>query len=112
MLFLFFLLYHIQKLSTTSAVSLSEHEELELVVSSEHTSTSDGTEDVGTCNKRLDMDKRQKKGGGEERIHTSSLEEGFGSLLLYDLTEGMNGGLVLDGLTRSHHHTLRSSKYI
>jgi hypothetical protein len=54
-----------------------------LIVDGQHTSTSDTTEDVGT----------------------STLEEGSDTLLGNDLATSIEGRLVLDGLTRSHHHT-------
>lgn len=62
---------------------LAEEEELELIVDGQHTSTGDTTQDVGT----------------------GTLEEGLDTLLGNDLLEGIGGGLVLDGLTRGHHHT-------
>ena len=80
---------------------LAEHEELNLIVDGEHTSTGDTTEDVGT----------------------GTLEERPDTLLGNDLATSIEGGLVLDGLlklvivhyidtannptyfTRSHHHT-------
>ena len=55
---------------------LAEHEELDLVVDGEHTSTSDTTEDVGT----------------------GTLEERLDTLLGDDLAGGIEGRLVLDGL--------------
>lgn len=61
---------------------LAEHQDLELVVDGQHTSTGDTTEDVGT----------------------GTLEEGLDTLLGNDLLEGIERALVLDGLTRGHHH--------
>jgi hypothetical protein len=55
---------------------LAEHEQLDLVVDREHTSTGDTTEDVGT----------------------STLEERLGSLLGDDLSGSIEGRLVLDRL--------------
>ena len=55
---------------------LAEHEQLHLVVDGQHTGTGDTTEDVGTSTL-------------EERAHT---------LLGDDLSAGVDGGLVLDGL--------------
>jgi len=55
---------------------LAEHEELDLVVDGEHTSTGNTTEDVGT----------------------STLEERLDTLLGDDLATGIHGRLVLDGL--------------
>jgi hypothetical protein len=57
--------------------------ELELVIEGEHTSTGDTTENVGT----------------------STLEQGLDTLLGDDLGESIERALVLDGLTRGHHHT-------
>ena len=62
---------------------LAEKDDLELVVDREHTSTGDTTEDVGT----------------------GTLEQGLDTLLGNDLLGGVEGALVLDGLTRGHHHT-------
>lgn len=61
---------------------LAEEEDLELVVDREHTSTGDTTEDVGT----------------------GTLEERLNTLLGDDLLGGIERVLVLDGLTRRHHH--------
>lgn len=61
---------------------LAEEDDLELVIDREHTSTGDTTEDVST----------------------STLEEGLDALLGDDLLGGVEGALVLDGLTRRHHH--------
>jgi hypothetical protein len=54
-----------------------------LIVDGEHTSTSNTTENVGT----------------------STLEQGPETFLGDDLATGIEGRLVLDGLTRGHHHT-------
>jgi len=69
-------------LSGTARVGLAEEDDLELIVTRQDTGTSDGTENVGT----------------------STLEEGLVTLLVDDLLEGIERGLVLDGLTRGHHH--------
>jgi len=66
---------------------LSKHQDLHLIVDGQYTSTGDTTENVGS----------------------STLEEGLGTLLGDDLTESIEGRLVLDGLTRSHHHTTTDS---
>jgi len=66
---------------------LAEHDQLDLVVDREYTSTGDTTENVGT----------------------STLEERLDTLLGNDLAGGIEGRLVLDGLTRSHHHTTADS---
>jgi hypothetical protein len=57
---------------------LAEEDQLDLVVDGEHTSTGDTTEDVGT----------------------GSLEQRLDTLVGHDLVEGVEGGLVLDGLRR------------
>jgi len=62
---------------------LSEHQDLHLIVDGQHTSTSDTTENVGT----------------------RTLEERLDTLLGNDLATGIEGRLVLNGLTRGHHHT-------
>jgi hypothetical protein len=62
---------------------LAEQDELNLVIDGKHTSTSNTTEDVST----------------------GTLEEGLDTLLGGDLAGSIEGGAVLDGLTRSHHHT-------
>jgi hypothetical protein len=67
--------------------SLSEHQDLHLIVDGQDTGTGDTTENVGS----------------------STLEEGLGTLLGNDLTESIEGRLVLDSLTRSHHHTTTDS---
>lgn len=73
----------IRRLTGTALEGLSEEEELELVVDGQDTSTGDTTENVGT----------------------STLEEGLDTLLGNDLAESVEGTVVLDGLTRGHHHT-------
>jgi len=62
---------------------LAEHQDLQLIVDGEHTSTSNTTQDVST----------------------RTLEQGADTLLGDDLATGIEGRLVLDGLTRGHHHT-------
>ena len=69
-------------LAGTTLEGLAEHEDLELIVDGEHTSTGNTTEDVGT----------------------STLEQRLDTLLGNNLVEGIEGALVLDGLTRGHHH--------
>jgi len=71
------------KQAHTSRVDLAEHDLLKLVVEGQHTSTSDTTENVGT----------------------SALEEGLGTLLGNDLRASVEHGLIVNGSTRSHHHT-------
>ena len=66
---------------------LAEHQDLHLIVDGQDTSTCDTTENIGT----------------------STLEERLDTLLGNDLATGIHGGLVLDGLTRSHHHTTTDS---
>lgn len=66
---------------------LAEDKDLELIVDGEHTGTGNTTEDVGT----------------------GTLEEGLGALLGDDLGEGIERRLVLDGLTRGHHHAAADS---
>merc|ERR1711976_1104573 len=56
---------------------------LELVKSSQHTSSSNTSQDVGT----------------------SSLHQGHESLVLEDLDTAVNGALVLDTTSGGHHHT-------
>lgn len=73
----------VRHLAGTTLEGLSEEEELELIVDGQHTSTGDTTENVGT----------------------GTLEERLDTLLGNNLLEGIDGGLVLDGLTRGHHHT-------
>ena len=85
---------------------LAEEEELNLVVDGQHTSASDATQDIGT----------------------GALEKGANTFSGNDLAEGIEGGLVLDGLvemislvnhteidfsvthlTRRHHHATTDS---
>lgn len=61
---------------------LAEEEDLELVVDGQDTSTGDTTENVGT----------------------STVEQGLDTVLGNDLLGSVEGVLVLDGLTRGHHH--------
>merc|ERR1712183_970209 len=56
---------------------------LELVETSEHTSTSNTSEDIGT----------------------SSLHHGHEAFILQDLGSAVNGALVFDSTARGHHHT-------
>merc|ERR1719348_1366071 len=56
---------------------------LEFVKSSQHTSSSNTTENVGS----------------------SSLHQRHESLVLHDLDSAVNGSFVLDSTTRGHHHT-------
>lgn len=69
-------------LTGTTLEGLAEEEDLELVVDGEDTSTGDTTENVGT----------------------STLEERLDTLLGNNLGSGIEGRLVLDGLTGGHHH--------
>lgn len=69
-------------LAGSTLEGLSEEEELELIVDGQDTSTGDTTENVGT----------------------RTLEQGLDALLGNDLLEGIEGRVVLDGLTRGHHH--------
>jgi hypothetical protein len=62
---------------------LAEHQDLHLIVDGQDTGTSDTTKNVGTC----------------------TLEERLDTLLGDDLATSIDGRLVLDGLTRGHHHT-------
>jgi hypothetical protein len=62
---------------------LAEHQDLHLIVDGQDTGTSDTTKNVGTC----------------------TLEERLDTLLGDDLATGIDGRLVLDGLTGGHHHT-------
>jgi hypothetical protein len=62
---------------------LAEHQDLHLIVDGQDTGTGDTTENVGTC----------------------TLEERLEALLGDDLATGIEGRLVLDGLTGGHHHT-------
>lgn len=65
-------------LTGTTLELLAEHDELDLVVDGEHTSTGDTTEDVGT----------------------STLEEGLDTFGSDDLAGSIEGTVVLDGLQR------------
>lgn len=71
-----------KRLAGSTLEGLSEEEELELIVDGQHTSTGDTTQDVGA----------------------STLEQRLNTLLGDNLLEGIEGRLVLDGLTRGHHH--------
>jgi len=62
---------------------LAEEEDLELIVDGQDTSTGDTTENVGT----------------------STVEQRLDTVLGNDLLGGIERALVLDGLTRGHHHT-------
>jgi len=64
-------------LTRSSLELLAEHDQLDLIVDGQDTSTGNTTEDVGT----------------------SSLEEGLDTLLGDDLASSIEGRLVLDGLT-------------
>jgi len=64
-------------LTRSTLVGLTKHEELDLVIDGQHTGTSNTTEDVST----------------------SSLEKGPDTLGSNDGPEGVEGGVVLDGLT-------------
>ena len=77
----------LKRLTGTALEGLAEHQNLELVIDGQHTSTSDTTEDVGT----------------------GTLEERLNALLGDDLLEGVERALVLDGLTRGHHHSSTDS---
>lgn len=70
-------------LTGSTLEGLSEEEDLELIVDGQDTSTGDTTENVGT----------------------STLEERLDTLLGDDLAGGIESVLVLDGLTRGHHHS-------
>ena len=61
---------------------LAEEEDLELIVDGQDTSTGDTTEDVGT----------------------GTVEEGLDTIGSNNLAGGIEGVLVLDSLTRGHHH--------
>jgi hypothetical protein len=65
------------RLTRSTLELLAEHEQLDLVVDREHTSTGDTTENVGT----------------------STLEERADTFFGDDLAAGVDGGLVLDGLS-------------
>jgi hypothetical protein len=71
----------------TYGVDLAEHELLELVVHGQDTGTGNTTEDVGT----------------------GTLEERLDALGSNDLGTSIEHGLVVDGTTRSHHHTTTDS---
>jgi hypothetical protein len=71
-----------RRLTGSTLELLAEEDKLDLVVDGEHTSTGDTTEDVGT----------------------STLEERLNTLSSDDLATGIEGRLVLDSLTRRHHH--------
>lgn len=70
------------RLTGSTLELLAEHDELNLVVDGQHTGTGNTTEDVGT----------------------STLEERLNTLGSDDLAGSVGGRLVLDGLTRGHHH--------
>jgi len=72
----------LENLTRATRELLAEDKNLELIVDGEDTSTGNTTEDVGT----------------------GTLEERLDTLLGDNLPEGIEGGLVLDGLTRGHHH--------
>lgn len=71
------------RLAGAALEGLAEEKELELIVDRQDTSTGDTTENVGT----------------------GTLEERLNTLLGDDLLESVEGRVVLDGLTRGHHHT-------
>lgn len=71
----------------THRVDLSEHELLELVVERQDTGSGDTSENVGS----------------------GTLEERLDTLLGDDLRTGINHRLVVDGTTRSHHHSSSDS---
>jgi len=77
----------LSNLAGAALEGLAEHDDLELIVDREHTGTGDTTENVGT----------------------GTLEERLDTLLGDDLLEGIHGALVLDGLTRGHHHATTDS---
>ena len=62
---------------------LTEHPDLEVIITREDTSTGNSTEDVST----------------------STLEERLSTFLGNDLTESVEGRVILDSGTRGHHHT-------
>jgi hypothetical protein len=66
---------------------LSEKDQLHLIVDGQDTGTGNTTKDVGT----------------------STLEERLDTLLGDDLATSIEGALVLDGLTRGHHHATTDS---
>lgn len=69
-------------LARATLEGLAEEQDLELVVDGQDTSTGNTTENVGT----------------------GTLEERLDTLLGDDLLASVEGRLVLDGLTRGHHH--------
>jgi hypothetical protein len=69
-------------LAGTALEGLAEEEDLELIVDGQDTSTGNTTEDVGT----------------------GTVEESTDTVLGDDLATSVEGTLVLDGLTRGHHH--------
>ena len=79
--------HHHLLLGAARPVLLAKDDHLELVIPSKDTSASNSTEDV----------------------RTSTLEEGLGALLCNNLLEGIQGAVVLDSLTRRHHHTTADS---
>jgi hypothetical protein len=76
-----------ERLTGTTSVLLSEEDELGLVVDGQDTGTGNTTEDVGT----------------------STLEERLDTLSGDNLAGSIHGTVVLDGLTRGHHHTTADS---
>jgi len=76
-------------MSLTASITefLSEDEDLQLIITSQDTSTGNGTENIGT----------------------STLEEGFNTFLFDDHIEGLEGARVLNSLSRGHHHTTTDS---
>lgn len=72
-----------QYLARATLKGLSEKKNLELIIDGEHTSPGDTTENVGA----------------------STLEERHDTLGLDDLAGSVEGALILDSLTRGHHHT-------
>jgi hypothetical protein len=74
-------------LTRSTLVGLAEEKELSLIVERQDTSTGNTTENVGT----------------------STLEERLDTFLGDDLAGSIEGTVVLDGLTRGHHHTTTDS---
>jgi hypothetical protein len=72
----------IENLTGTTSELLAEEDELDLIVDRQDTSTGNTTEDVGT----------------------STLEERLDALSGDNLAGSIEGTVVLDGLTRRHHH--------
>lgn len=72
-----------KNLTRSISILLTENLDLKHIITSEGSSSGDGTEDVGT----------------------GTLEEGLDTLLLGNLDEGLNGRVVLISLTGSHHHS-------